>query len=307
MGIVNITADALAGIFTGYNTFFNKGFNEVPVMWDPIAMEIKSTGADEAYGWLEAVPAIREWVGDRVLRDLKAGGMRLANKPYEGSFSVKREQIEDDKAGMFNPVAERMGREMKLHPDKLLWPLLQGGWAAGGECWDGQYFFSTSHPIITAAGAESTQANTDNGSDNEGWFLVDPNQFLKPLILQRRKDPVFVSKTKEDDERVFMKNEFAYGCDDRKVVGYGFYQSIWGSKQALTATYYAAALAGLRSMKDNQGNILGMLSGPKKPLLIVPPDKEASARALLFPDADASGYGNPWKDTADLLVSSWLA
>lgn len=61
------------------------------------------------------------------------------------------------------------------------------------------------------------------------WFLLCTSRFLKPIIYQLRKKIKFVSRTKDDDENVFMLDEFVYGADGRSNAGYGFWQMAYGS------------------------------------------------------------------------------
>jgi len=53
------------------------------------------------------------------------------------------------------------------------------------------------------------------------WYLADLRRPVKPLILQMRKEPEFVSKDKPDDDAVFTKKQYLYGVDYRGAVGYG--------------------------------------------------------------------------------------
>lgn len=69
--------------------------------------------------------------------------------------------------------------------------------------------------------------------DSAAWFLVDTSRpFLKPIILQRRKQPQFVAKDNVTDDNVFDFNEFRYGVDDRKNVGFSLPQLAYGSTGA---------------------------------------------------------------------------
>lgn len=59
---MDIAASALDEMFSGFNTVFNNALNATPIYWNKIAMDVKSTGADETYGWLASVPQMREWL-----------------------------------------------------------------------------------------------------------------------------------------------------------------------------------------------------------------------------------------------------
>jgi phage major head subunit gpT-like protein len=52
------------------------------------------------------------------------------------------------------------------------------------------------------------------------WMMLDCRGAVKPLINQRRKEPVLVAQTQPTDQSVFTANEYQYGVDYRgRVVG----------------------------------------------------------------------------------------
>ena len=61
------------------------------------------------------------------------------------------------------------------------------------------------------------------------WFLLCTNRFLKPIIFQDRKKAKLTALIKDDDDNVFMRNEFIWGVDARYNAGYGFWQMAYGS------------------------------------------------------------------------------
>jgi phage major head subunit gpT-like protein len=57
--------------------------------------------------------------------------------------------------------------------------------------------------------------------DATTWYLADPSGALKPLILQERQAPRFVSKTNPSDDNMFWHKEYIFGADARYGAGYG--------------------------------------------------------------------------------------
>lgn len=70
---------------------------------------------------------------------------------------------------------------------------------------------------------------TELADKPDAWFLMCTNKFLKPIIFQKRKDIKLVSKVRDDDDNVFMKDEFVWGASGRSNAGYGFWQMAYGS------------------------------------------------------------------------------
>ncbi len=61
------------------------------------------------------------------------------------------------------------------------------------------------------------------------WFLLDTTKAVRPFILQMRKQPVLVSQTSLDSERVFHERTFLFGAEARMSGGYAFWQLAYGS------------------------------------------------------------------------------
>ncbi len=290
----------LDSLRVGFKTASMQGLGIATSMWQRVATRVPSTSRKEKYGWLGKLPGFREWIGPRAIQNLNQYDYEITNKPFEQTVGVDRDDVEDDNLGIYAPLFTELGRAAGAIYDLLVWALLKAGFTT--LCYDGQNFFDTDHPVLDAAGKETVYANTDGGS-GEPWFLLDASRALKPIILQVRKEPVFVAKDDPKDDRVFMNKEFVYGSDLRCAVGFGFPQMAWGSKQTLDAAHYKAARAAIAGMKGDYGQPLG-LSGT---LLVVGPSNESAGRKLLNSEYAAGGETNEWKGTAELLVVSWLA
>lgn len=65
---------------------------------------------------------------------------------------------------------------------------------------------------------------------------------------------------------------------------------------------YAAARATMMTLRGDQGRILGV----KPTVMVVPPALEEAARVLLMSENLTTGATNPWKGTAELIVSPYL-
>ena len=81
------------------------------------------------------------------------------------------------------------------------------------------------------------------------------------------------------------------------------WQLAFGSKAALTPANYAAARAAMMGFKADGGRILGVTPT----VLVVPPALEEAALNLLNTETKDGGGTNPWKGTAELIVTPYLA
>ena len=290
-----VNRESLAGITTGFTALFNNAFSATESHLDKIATVLTSISAEEVHGWIGNFPGMREWVGDRHIGNPEAFSYNIKNRTFESTFAVSREDIEDDKIGMYSPTATQIGELAKTHPDELLFELLKNGFAQ--RCYDGQYFFDTDHSV---AGASVSNMQAGSGPS---WFLLDTSKLVKPLIFQKRRDYKFTSFTKDTDEHVFMKNEYLFGVDARVNAGYGLWQFAFGSKGTLDEANYAAARAAMRGIKTDSGRPL--LVNPT--VLIVPPELEDTARKLLIAQQNSAGASNIYVGSAELIVTGWLA
>lgn len=284
----------LKAMYQSFRTIFNEAFQGVTPTWMRVAMEVPSTTRQEVYAWLGAFPKLREWIGDRVVKNLKLHDYMIKNKDWESTIEVDRNDIEDDTLGIYRPIIQEMGRSAAIHPDELVWGLLSAGFTALG--YDGKAFFAADHPV--GAGA----ASNFGGGAGTAWYLLDVSRAIKPFIFQSRRQPAFVSLDREDDPNVFWRKKYVYGTDRRDNAGYGLWQLAYASKQALSAAQYEAARAGMMGLKNDEGVPLGITPN----LMVVGPSLEGKAREILFAERDANGKTNIWRNTADLLVVSWL-
>lgn len=67
-----INSGTIREAFQSFNTVFNKAFHEMEAQYPRVAMEVPSETRDENYAWLGAVPSMREWIGDREIKNLAA-------------------------------------------------------------------------------------------------------------------------------------------------------------------------------------------------------------------------------------------
>lgn len=297
-----VSSDNLNKLRVGYSAAYKRGLSSTAAATSGrVAMRVPASSKEQRYGWLDKLPDVREWLGDRVVLNLSESDYSIKEKKWELTVGVDRDDIETDNLGMYSTMFEHIGESTVSKPERLIWGLLKDGFAT--NCYDGQFFFDTDHPVLDADGAAQSVANTDGGA-GAGWFLLDVGRVLKPIILQVRRDfGDIVAKDKVTDDNVFDRNEFVYGVDARLNVGYGLWQQAWGSKQALSAANYAAARAALMGMKGDYGRPLGIMPN----LLVVPPSLESAGRKILNSEYAAGGETNEWKGTAELLVVPWLA
>lgn len=208
---MKITADnigaVLRGLYTAFSTIFQNTADKTVTQWEKIATLAPSDSAANDYGWMEALPKMRLWVGDKVVKRLKDIGYTIVNKDYEVTVAVKRNDLEDRKMNAYPIIIAGLSKEAKMHPDNLVFGVINSGFNT--PCLDGQYFFDSDHArgdgnggtvfwsnLGTKALSCASQAKADasfgaawlsmrDRKDNEGRSLgVVPTILLVPVALE---------------------------------------------------------------------------------------------------------------------------
>ncbi|GAA3682364.1 MULTISPECIES: Mu-like prophage major head subunit gpT family protein [Acetobacter] len=311
---MEITAGNINALSTRINLAFNRPLGVVQPTWQKFALEMPSTSAANFFPRMSELPGIREWLGPRQIHQLStADRMVLVNRTFEESFSVKREDLEDDTYGYIFPWVEALGQDAATFPDKLVYETLSKGRAS--KCMDGQNFFDTDHEATNSTGKTVSYANMSTIAAGEAaqpwWYLFDTSKPLKAMIFQNRRPFTITPRTQLNSENVFMHREFQWGTDGRCTAGYGMYQFAFCSNRPLTGAVFQDAIARMASQCRRDGTPYGV----QPTVMVVPRNLEGAARTLLKSTLvmsladDGKTYGpasNVWADYCDLLVSDRL-
>jgi len=157
IGGMLVNKSALDSIFTGLKTIFNNTLKAEPGTWQATAMEVQSTGAGEDYAWLSRFPKMRKWVGEKFVKALEAGKYYKKNEDWETTIGVLRNDIEDDRLGIYNTQAMGAGESAGELRDIIVDDLKNTAFTS--ECMDGQYFYDVDHPLKNSDGVASSVSN----------------------------------------------------------------------------------------------------------------------------------------------------
>lgn len=166
-----ITPQALRGIYTAFNTVFNKAFEGQHPTYEKVATVVPSTSESETYAWLGDIPGMREWIGEREIQNLSGSAYTIKNKDFELTVGVDRNAVEDDKIGLYNPSIQMLGESAALHPDELVYGLLANGFTE--KCYDGKAFFATDPPCRQGQGKQQGHREAEHGRLQDGAYIHD--------------------------------------------------------------------------------------------------------------------------------------
>lgn len=297
---MEITRQNIANLTQGFKTNFMAGFAGVTPTYQQICTEVQSTTSEEVYAWLNSFPRMREWIGARVINSLSQSQYKIANRTWEDTVSLPTEKVEDDQYGLYAKPMEGLGQAAAEHPDELVWAQLANGFT--GECFDGQAFFDSDHPVGEKAKNNVVSVSNMQAGAGPAWFLVDLRRPLRPIIFQQRRAARFISKTKVDDDNVFFDKELIWGADARYATGYGFWQVAFGSKAELNSDNFNAARTAMQQFTNDHGAKLGI----KPTHLVIGPSNSKAARQLLTAEYGANGASNVDKGLVEVIESPWL-
>ncbi len=298
-----LTLAQINALNTAMQARFNSGLAVQNEDWKKLAKSIKSNGASNTYGWLSQFPAFKEWVGARTHKTASKTAFSVKNRKFENTLDIPREDIEDDNYGMYGDVAESYGQSVSDLMNELVYALVPNGFSS--VCYDGQFFFDTDHPVYPnedGTGVAATVSNMQAGA-GEPWVLLCTKRAPKPFYLQERVVAEFTPKTNAaNSDGVFENDVFSYGGRWRGEAVYGFWQLAFGSKAALTKDNFDAAFAAGMKFKGDGNRKLGIIFDT----MIVGPDNQAAAEALLKATQNANGASNTNYNKVQLIVSPWM-
>jgi len=198
-----VTTAALDAITTGYSVKFRDGLSRITgsLPWQLFADEVTSDDATTVYPIKGHAARMREWVGERLLRQAQIYGYTLTNRKFEDTVRVKVTDIEDDKYGLYNSQMTDLGEAAaRLPMDEIAAAILAGD---ATDCYDGEFYFDTDHPqdpfgsvtttwsndlattALTAANVNTTRTAMRRLVDEFGNVLgISPTHLIVPATLQ---------------------------------------------------------------------------------------------------------------------------
>jgi phage major head subunit gpT-like protein len=136
---------------------YQGAFERTKTWWQELATLVPSTSRANHYYWVEIFEGLREWIGERLVRELKLRATVLENKDWELTVGVSRNDLKDAQIGMAVTRTEMIGMAAKKWPDRVVAAVLLKGETA--LAFDGQTFFDTDHPVNEDKPLLSTYAN----------------------------------------------------------------------------------------------------------------------------------------------------
>src|ERR1700690_1146814 len=147
----------LIAFFTAFKTRFYEGYAGTATWADQLAMTETSDTSLNTYGWMDRLPAMREWIGPRILTEPVPQSRSLVNRHWEITSSIDRDRFVDDQYGIYNNIVREHARQAAKQPDYQLSALPE----ANPACFDGQSYFTNVHPQDTTGQLSAATYSND--------------------------------------------------------------------------------------------------------------------------------------------------
>lgn len=132
-----------------------------------VSMEFGSDSPREEYKWLGMSPGLKEWIGGRDAKGLRANGIIIPNLKFESTLEIGVDELRRDKTSQIQIRIDDLAIRVSEHWHELL----SANILANTLAYDGVTFFGTTH----AEGESGVQLNDLAAAQVGQLNIVTPN------------------------------------------------------------------------------------------------------------------------------------
>lgn len=201
----SLDASKLEAAYIGFRTLLHKRLATNGGIGRKLATVIETDNVLDRQVWLANTPKMRRWVGDKNLHKLRAESHPIATTPHEASIEVPKNDILNDRLGMYRDRINNMADAYEWAIDEMVVTFLAAGVAgtALGATYDGQNLIDTDHTSLSIGG--TNQTNKVTGALSATTFATARRRFLElvdengvPLNTAGRRMKLVVGPANED-------------------------------------------------------------------------------------------------------------
>ena len=204
-----INNENLQGLRVTFSTVFNKAFETTTTNKDKVATTVPSSSKLNTYGWLGDFPSMREWIGQREVKNLSEKAYNIINKHFEMTIGVERDDIEDDNLGIYSIQMQQMGQSAKEHQDILAIGMLPRGFTE--KCYDDKTFFATDHKVGDETYSNKSQAKLSAASYAAARAAMASIRNERGTAINVHPSLLVVPPTLEETARYILTADFIDG------------------------------------------------------------------------------------------------
>jgi phage major head subunit gpT-like protein len=157
-----LTTTTAEKLFVQFSAQFQAAFDAVPTYVDGYCTTMPSATKENLYHWIAQLPGMKEWVGEFMLENVSLRDYTVRNKIYKEAIKLDKWDVKNDQHGAFSPIVDAFGQAVRRWPDEVMAAVAEAGKST--NCYDGQWFFDTDHPICLDDPGLGTFSNNLVGS-----------------------------------------------------------------------------------------------------------------------------------------------
>lgn len=161
---MQLTAAQLDIVYRQVDTRFQQGLIGTPTYYNQIASVVPMSTREITNAWIDRVPMMRKWHGNRVINSPMAHSRSIIAEPWEDTISLDVFDLADETVSLFGNTVQMFGEAARKWQDTMLTSFITTQ-AATVLGYDGVPVYSTAHPLLGGVtgglpeGAPATQSN----------------------------------------------------------------------------------------------------------------------------------------------------
>ena len=173
-------AAKIEAAYVGFRTEFNNRLQRVDSIARSIATIVQTDNLLDRQLWMNSIPKMRLWIGDKTLSMLRGESLPVVTRPHEASILVPKHDILNDRYGMYKERIGQMTDAYSWALDELVITMLCAGLqgTALGSTYDGQNLIDTDHTATSSSG-NVAQTNRINGAFSATVYQQAFSAFMK--------------------------------------------------------------------------------------------------------------------------------
>jgi phage major head subunit gpT-like protein len=173
-------ASKIEAAYIGFGTMLNNRLGRPGALWKTYAKVMDTDNLLDRQLWLDSVPKMRLWEGDKVVSMLRAESLPIITRPHEVSITVPKGDILNDRFGLYREKINSLGDSYDRHLDEIVIAMLIAGiqGTALGTTYDGQNLIDTDHTFL-GNGTGTQYSNKVTGAFSATTYATAWNLFLQ--------------------------------------------------------------------------------------------------------------------------------
>jgi phage major head subunit gpT-like protein len=194
----------------------------MPPTFDSFTSRLNSDSGIEVYSFLNAMPRLREWLGENTSSRMSTKKYEIPNKTYRiGPVEVSKDSLDDEKLDLIYDAIRGLPTLAQNDSGLIAMRHLANG--GNTPCWDGSNFFANSHNIGVGDNIITIDcASNDSLSYKVIGLIHKPGQSIRPLLIQDR-EPLSGLLDDTQDSKATKARRYEYWADCRFGLGFGYW------------------------------------------------------------------------------------